>query len=220
VTLGVVSYSADAADLLAASIIGSDTGLTYVDVGCLYPRRQNNTFFFYERGGSGLCIDPNPAMASEYEKHRPRDVFLNCGVGSFASTLTYYMHANPVFNTFSAERAALLEIQAQQSSRRKRIGELQVPVLTLDEAIQTTKIGERESNQVDLMSIDVEGLELEVLAGFSATMVRPRLVVIEYIRRGAMAIEDVPLVEAMREKDYWLVAFTGHDLYFCRDEDR
>src|SRR4051794_20737520 len=101
--MGTTSYSQVGEDLQIAFFLGNSDNVHYIDVGCLWPEKHSNSYYFYRRGGRGLCVDPNPTVADEYRDKRPRDIFVNCGVGSEPAKLTYHMHANPVFNTFSDE---------------------------------------------------------------------------------------------------------------------
>jgi len=56
----VKSYSQVGEDLQIAYFIGKKEDVRYIDVGCLWPVRHSNTYFFYERGGSGLCVNVGP----------------------------------------------------------------------------------------------------------------------------------------------------------------
>jgi hypothetical protein len=88
--------------------------------------------------------------------------------------------------------------------------------------VQSTGFAGRCDGRVDFLSIDVEGLELQVLSGFSFQELRPRLVVVEDFRRGAEARippEELPITPAMRAHRYSLAGRVGVNLYFM-DEDR
>jgi FkbM family methyltransferase len=224
----VRSYAQNGEDLQIAHYVGKRERVTYVDVGCLWPKQFSNSYFFYERGGHGLCIDANPTVAEEYETARPRDVFLNCGVAATRGTMTYYMHESPVFNTFCAEHAAELADRvtgmkdSPQRQARTLVGTVDVPTMTLDEAVRSTGFAARCDGRVDFLSIDVEGLELEVLSGFGFQELRPRVVILEDFRRGAEARrldEESPIVEVLKAHRYRLAGRSGVNLCFL-DEDR
>ena len=223
---GTRSYAQSGEDLQIAYYVGRER-ISYIDLGCLWPKQYSNSFFFYERGGSGLCIDANPTIADEYTSARPRDLFVNCGIAATEGSMSYYMHNNPVFNTFSAEHAAELQrrVQAMEDSPqregRSQTGVVEVPITTLDRAVDSSGMAERCDGRLDFLSIDVEGLELEVLSGFSFQALRPRLVVVEDVRRGArtrLSPEQLPAALALAAHRYWLAGWSGFNLYFM-DED-
>src|SRR5208337_2713547 len=58
------SYSIEAEDLLVETVflvVLKQYGPgTYLDIGAAHPVQHSNTYFFYERGWSGLCVEPNP----------------------------------------------------------------------------------------------------------------------------------------------------------------
>lgn len=216
-----MSYAQTGEDLQIAYFVGRNKNVTYIDVGCLWPQEHSNSYLFYERGGYGLCIEPNPAVVNDFRQQRPRDTLLNCGISSQPGTLPYYMHGNPVFNTCSAEVAAEVARDAKRREGPQREGRtlietIEVPVKTLDGALEESGFGDICDGTVDFLSIDVEGLELDVIAGFSFDVGRPRVVVVEHIRRrqDRGGPEDLPLTKAMSVHGYWLAGYTGHDLYF------
>lgn len=212
------SYSQVGEDLQIAYYLGSGDDRHYIDVGCLWPVTHSNTYYFYERGGQGLCIDPNPEVGPEYSEKRPRDLFVNCGVGADVGEMPYVMHANPVFNTFSPERAREVERKAAEKPGRRAVREVSTPVKPLSLIIDETGFLERVDGRIDFLSVDVEGLEAEVLQGVDFDRVRPRLVVVEHLRRGRRdSVDNSDVVRAMARVGYWVAGYTGHDLYFLDD---
>lgn len=208
------SYSQVGEDLLIAFLLGTTKGLRYIDIGCLWPQQHSNTYLFYADEGRGVCIDANPEAAADYEAQRPRDAFLNVALGADRGVMPYYMFNGPGFNTFSRERAERVMAQAEKRPGRSLRETIDVPVVTLDEALEMTEAPTRDDGRVDFISIDVEGLELDVLRGFSFEP-RPRLVVCEQLRRkGELSPDGVQLNKLMEERGYWQAAHTGHDVFF------
>ncbi len=214
--MSVVSHSQVGEDLQIAYFLGQDRDATYIDVGCLWPVSLSNSYYFYERGGHGLCIDPNPTVADEWREVRPRDVFLNAGVGAEPAQLTYHTFVNPVFNTFSQERADLVTRKAAGRRGRESTGPVTVEVITLDQAVERTAFADRCDGRLGFLSIDVEGLEEQVLEGFTFDVLRPKVVVTEFIRRRGdrRRAEDTPVAQRLLGLEYELGGYTGHDMYF------
>jgi FkbM family methyltransferase len=214
-----MSYSQVGEDLQIAYYLGRGEGVHYIDVGCLWPIQHSNSYYFYERGGRGLCLDANPEVADEFAAKRPRDVFLNRAIGLERASLTYYMHENPVFNTLSDERAERSRRKSRTRPGRRRVREISVPVTTLDEAVAASNAVEILDGRLDFLSVDVEGLEEEVLQSFGFNLLRPTLVVVEHLRTSPEAPDGSAIARLLRSRGYWIAGYSGHDLYFL-DENR
>lgn len=211
----ITSYSQVGEDIQIAYLLGKHREVSYIDVGCLWPIEHSNTYFFYERGGVGLCIDPNPSIEFSYRKVRPRDTFVNCGVGAASGSLTYIMHENPVFNTFSHARAERVRRQSEEGQRgREEIDAITVDLKPLDQIIQEAAILDHTDGHIDFISVDVEGFEHDVVKGMDFTRVRPTLIVVEHLGGRATGDEESPVEACMRNHGYFVAAYTGHDLFF------
>lgn len=58
-------------------------GLTkpyYLDIGASAPIYLNNTYFFYQQGAKGICVEADPLRCKVINRIRPRDKCLNLGV--------------------------------------------------------------------------------------------------------------------------------------------
>jgi FkbM family methyltransferase len=204
------SYSQVGEDLLIAFFLQKEKEVSYIDIGCLWPTRLSNTYFFYQRGGQGLCIDPNPDIRAEYEATRPRDTFLNLGIGAREGSLTYHRFQNPVFNTFLPERAARLAATGRPG--RNPIGSVEIAVRPLSAVLRELDWRPRFGPRVDVLSMDVEGLEMDVLSSIDFTYVRPRLIVLETAVT-ERSPEANPCIALLREQGYQLSGWTGHDAF-------
>ena len=68
-----LSYTQNLEDYhLSLAFAGQATG-TYIDVGAGHPVADNVSFWFYERGWSGVVVEPQPELAALYKQLRPRD---------------------------------------------------------------------------------------------------------------------------------------------------
>lgn len=205
------TYAQVAEDLLAAYYLQKETEVTYIDVGCLWPVQQSSTYFFYERGGHGVCIDPNPSAGDQYRAERPRDIFVNCGVAATEGALVYRSYENPVFNTFSDARADELAA-APPRKGRNLIGTTTIPVRPLTQIMHDVGWVERYGSAIDILSIDVEGFEVEVIRSLDFDYVKPTLVVMEM----ALKAERVRFNQAKQillDRGYTVCGETGHDMF-------
>ena len=108
--------------------------------------------------------------------------------------------------------------QAEQRRGRALRERIEVLLVTLDAALERVETPTRSDGRIDFISIDVEGLELDVLRGFSFEP-RPRLVVCEQIRRkGKLSAVSRELETLMTDRGYWQAAYTGHDVFYLADD--
>lgn len=168
-----VAYAQQGEDLVIMQALGM-LGVTkprYLDIGAFHPTIGSNTYLAYLAGGHGVLVEPNPPMAKMLADVRPRDTVVNAGVGTGdAEEADYYLIRNrPQLNTFSkaqvdryiAEGGAL---EGTMAMKLVRIGDL---------------LREHFADGIDLLSVDVEGLDLEILRSMDDEAPRPTVICVE-----------------------------------------
>lgn len=140
-----------------------DNGV-FLDIGGNDPIYINNTYFFEkERNWTGLAFEPMPKMAEKWAEYR-RIPCINKALGSSKDVTEFCEYAEDYMSGLSSNVDYNGEI----------INRYQVEVSTLCDELSAFNI-----NQVDFMSIDVEGAELDVLKGIDFGKVRIDYIVIE-----------------------------------------
>jgi len=71
-----ISYSQLGEDILVAELLKKKRGVVYLDIGANHPIFGSNTFYFYLRGGHGICVEPNSDFKNIHRRSRPRDHFI------------------------------------------------------------------------------------------------------------------------------------------------
>lgn len=165
-----ISFSKSGDDVQLMKLINNRTPGAYVDVGSWHPVKYSNTYYFYLRGWKGICIDPNPELKELYTKLRPKDTFINAGVGNSGQTLEYFMFEESSMNTFSSE------FVKKHQAESKIIKKFDIPLYSLKELLDANL---DKNDRLDFFDIDVEGFDLEVLKTNDWTIYRPKVVVIE-----------------------------------------
>ncbi len=120
---GRSSYSQEGEDIALDRLPEGQRQGLYVDVGCHHPFRFSNTYMFYRRGWSGICIDPLPGTRRLFNRWRKRDIVLEAGVSRQPAQLTYHMFDEPAVNTFDAALAS----ERLATTPYKKIGTVTVP---------------------------------------------------------------------------------------------
>jgi FkbM family methyltransferase len=191
------SYSQEGEDLLLfdflTKIRSRPTG-TYLDIGAADPIEANNTYLLYLAGSRGVLVEPNPAHVENLRRVRPEDTVVAAGIGTAdtRSAPYYLIRGKPQLNTFSAERAADLE---RTLGRGIVEGVIQVPLLSVNDVI-ARHLGKAP----DILSIDVEGLEMAILRTLDFGRHRPGAICVETVR-GTSGINP-EVGEFLATKDY------------------
>ncbi|SHN82426.1 FkbM family methyltransferase [Bradyrhizobium erythrophlei] len=209
--LGRRSWSQEGEDLILARYMEPRRRGFYVDVGAHDPFRFSNTAYFYREGWSGLNIEPDPAGAALLRKHRARDTTLNMGIGPASSEMTFFRFNDAALNTFSAELAR----ERVTASGYIIVQELNVPVERLDAVLaRHLKSGQK----IDFMTVDAEGLDLEVLRSNDWTKFRPDVVVTEILNVSELELVKQPIGQLMVSVGYRPVAKAVNSAFFAADE--
>lgn len=204
-----VSYSQEGEDCILARIFNEiETGF-YVDIGAHHPKRFSNTNKFYKKGWRGINIDAMPTSMKAFKKERPNDINLEIGISKENRVLTYYMFNEPALNTFSKEEAN----KKDGIKNYKIIEERKVSTYPLKEVLDKYLAN---SKRIDFMTIDVEGLDLEVVESNDWNKYRPNIVLVEDLKKHKLI--ELPLksdvYKFLNSNGYELIARTFNTLFF------
>jgi FkbM family methyltransferase len=178
---------------------------SYLDVGAYHPFDLSNTALLYERGSRGINIEPNEAQHALFLKHRPEDTNLCVGVAPVSGRLPFHhVAADPGRFTFDVATAVTLGI----------VRSVEVPVLTLNSIVAHHCGGQWP----DLLSIDVEGMDVEVLRAADFGASGPRVVIVEADCGGGDTSAE--LAALMAAKGYIPHSWCGSNLIFVRAADQ
>ncbi len=170
-----LSYTQNLEDYhLSLAFAGQPTG-TYIDVGAGHPVADNVSFWFYERGWSGIVVEPQPDLAALYKQLRPRDRAVRGLIG----------RENGEIDFFRVERLHGFSTTVREHAEKaKKFGvdyeTFRMPVMTLAALCETQGL-----TTIDFLKVDVEGGEADVLRGNDWTRFRPKVIVIEAVAPGS-----------------------------------
>ena len=166
-------YSQNGEDFLLHEIFREKKKGFFVEVGCIDGKRFSNTFIFEKKGWDGLCVEAHSGYIELLKENRPKSVVCHCAVG--AKDIKYVKF-------FANSRGSLSTLDSsQESSFREKYGEYftgfeeqRVPQKKLDTIFQNYNITE-----IDILSLDIEGYEIEALKGLNFDKYRPLVLVVE-----------------------------------------
>jgi FkbM family methyltransferase len=201
------SYSQEGEDMLLDRFLEHRDSGFYVDVGAHHPKRFSNTFRLYRRGWWGLNIDANPGSMRKFQRVRPRDINIEAAVSSTRQKLTYYAFNEPALNTFNKDLA--LSHVGGPYSIIEEIDIMTVPLCELlDQYLPT-------GTRIDLLTVDVEGLDYEVLQSNNWSRYSPDFILVECLEFSTLdqASSD-PVVTFLLKRHYSMVAKTMNTVLF------
>jgi len=88
------SYSSEGEDKVLIKILKNIKKGFYVDVGAYHPIRANNTLLLFQKGWSGINIDPSIFSISLFNFTRPDDENFNLAVSDKIGLIKYYYSKN------------------------------------------------------------------------------------------------------------------------------
>ncbi len=207
---GKISYAQCGEDMIASFVFDvlKIARPSWLDIGAHHPTYLNNTFTFYERGARGVNIEPDPDLFARFPVERPRDTNLNIGIGPVAGELEFYIMSARTLNTFSAAEA-----QAAEATGRVRIERtIRLPVRPVNEVLEQ----HFSAGAPDLLSLDVEGLDLEILKSWDFSRWRPRVACVETIAydAGRNGLQKDEIGEVLHDSGYLEYACTNINTLF------
>jgi FkbM family methyltransferase len=198
--LGRRAYSQEGEDLVLARYFYGVTNGFFVDVGAHHPFRFSNTYLLYRLGWRGVNIDAMPGSMRPFKRYRPRDVNLEMGVGSVPGSATYYTFNEPALNTFDAALA-----KQRCAPPYYLTGEITLPVRPLADILSDAVPA---GQSIDVLTVDVEGRDLDVLKSNDWTRFRPTMVLAETLGRSLLDLHSEPVAAYLSSLGYAIAAKT------------
>lgn len=150
-----------------------DTGF-FVEVGCIDGLRFSNTLTFAERGWNGMCVEAHTDYINALKENRQESIVCHCAAGEEdAEDVPFYANDRGSLSTLDGSREE--EFQANYGTYFSGFEQQSVPKRRLDSLFEQYDV----PSQIDFLSLDIEGYEVEALAGMELTKYRPRVLIIE-----------------------------------------
>lgn len=195
-------------DVVVDSIFKHKKKGIYIDVGCHHPLINNNTYLLNKRGWSGVNIDLDFNSIEMFNYFRPKDDNYQIALSNKKSISNlYFFHNRAPKNTLSKNNGI----------GAKKIKKINTD--TLDNIIVKSKL---KINEIDFLSIDVEGNEFNVLKGLNFKKFKPKVIALELINKDTNyfyeqkieKIQKSKIYRFMIKKKYKLANWIHDDLIF------
>lgn len=198
------SFSQFGEDLVVLAVLqmyGRSENGFYVDVGALNPWFCSNTALLHrDHGWHGLNIDASEGAVDEFMKERPGDVNLQVLVGLEERDVNYYVFDHPGVNTADPV------MQLQQTGERSPFKHLRTDVLRTRPLRAVLNDSLPPNTEIGFMSVDVEGMDLEVLQSNDWERFRPFVLAVETHGMDCSRPANNPTNQFLEGIDYRLVS--------------
>lgn len=191
--------------------------ISYLDIGCFHPIEISNTYYFYKKRFNGVCVDANQDLSKDFKKLRPKDIFLNCGItDGYDEEKSFFKLNVSTLNTFDE-----MEAKRVCDEFGYKIQEIvKIKVRNINSIIEQYFIQTPE-----LVSIDVEGLDLAVIKSLDLKKHKPACIVVETLKyqldKRSKEDKATDIIRYLENNGYYLFAdnyinsiLVDEDLFF------
>jgi FkbM family methyltransferase len=167
----MISYAQNFEDVVLNRVFHNVPVGRYIDVGAFDPAIHSVTKHFYDKGWSGVNVEPVERFHRKFETQRPRDWNLNVVVGARSGDVDFQEWGDSGLSTYREvfDPQVVASLGFVRTTRT-------VPMITLAD------ITRRINGDVQFLKIDVEGAERDVLLGGEWNGFRPRVILLEAIK--------------------------------------
>ena len=211
-------YSYGGIDSVVNDIFKDQKNGFYVDVGAQHPIKNNNTYLLHKKGWEGINIDLDQKNINLFNVSRKNDCNIFAAISSLEKDANlYYYHEGSPINTLSKE------IADRQKAIIKETRTIRTKTLT--SILENTKFKNKE---IDFLSIDVEGVELEVLQGLDLNIYKPKIIVVELLDLDSKKLEiknlninnviNSEIYKYMEKNNYTMINWLHSDIVFVNNK--
>jgi FkbM family methyltransferase len=205
----LVSYAQNHEDVVLARVLEPWNRVGHwIDIGAGHPTFDSVTRLFSDFGWTGINIEP---LVPEFEllcADRPRDINLNCAIGDSAGVSLIY-EGPPA----SRGTSTLIPEHAHSGHNDSdSIVTSEVEVKTLATVL------EEAPWDIDLIKIDVEGMESAVIASADWTRVRAKVIVVEATLPNSVVPTHQLWESTLVAAGYSFRLFDGLNRFYSRED--
>lgn len=186
-------------------------GVTYLDLGANHAKELSNTYALYKKGAKGVLVEANPELVKELSHFRYNDVILNRAVSTIDdSEIDFFILSGDGLSTNDKDQAQIFcQINPHIHLRQN----IKVRTITVNTIIEKYMGGVSPN----LISIDIEGMDMDIIKSIDLERFRPLIIVVETIEYRPfldIEIKSDDVVRYMETIDYYEYAFTGINSIF------
>ena len=205
--MAITSYAQNFEDVMLWRAFKDKVDGFYIDVGANHPEIDSVTKSFYEKGWSGINIEP---VENEFElllNQRDRDINLNAAVGSVSGRMPLFTFPGTGLSTLDPNNAGA------NAAAGHAMHEREIDILTLTDIFK-----QHVTRTVDFLKIDVEGWERDVLLGADFQAFRPTIILVESTMPGSQKSNHETWESLLLNANYSFIWFDGLNRFYVANE--
>lgn len=195
----MIDYSQFGEQSILSDLLTKTTGV-YIDIGAHNGIECSNTRFLWERGWSGILVEPTKRHIEIVKNYPERATVFPYAVSDYIGCTDFYDIDNPVDG-----RSAFYDLGLPSQK-------ITVHVTTWSGLLELIKIAGVKIEDVEMLSIDTEGQDFTILKQIDFSAFKPKVVVVE---TGA-AFDEIN--DLMTTNKYTLVKQTYANLIYEKNE--
>jgi FkbM family methyltransferase len=199
----LISYAQNFEDVLLHRVFADVAQGFYVDIGAFSPTLGSVTKIFYDRGWSGINIEPG-SIFEQLKHERPRDINLKIAILDRTGTVEFVEDADDPGMSRVDSAVAPQPVPGGRS----------VPCERLDRVLAEHAAG----RCINFMKIDAEGAEERIIRSTDWRKVRPQVLVIEAVAPWTNTLVSQEWEPALLSSGYTRAYFDGINLFFVAEE--
>jgi FkbM family methyltransferase len=205
--MAFISYAQNYEDVMLWRALKDVPRGFYIDVGAQDPDADSVTRAFYERGWSGINVEPVARYHQLLCRARPRDINLLVAAGAEETEREFFEIPDTGLSTLDPKIAAT-HADAGWTASRRRVAQRRLADIWT----------EHVTGQVHFLKIDTEGSEADVLQGAGLSVHRPWIVVIEAVAPLTQIPEHDKWERLLTDAAYAFVYFDGMNRFYLASE--
>lgn len=208
--VGLTSHTIDGTDIILAEILRDVNKGFYIDIGANHPIKHSNTYYLYKLGWKGIVIDGNDVFKDIFKEIRPNDQFITALISSTVKEINFKIFPDDTMSSANPEQIAIYEKRFQKSE-----------IISINGKTTTLSNIRKEQfidTEVHLLSVDIEGEDLNCLIGSNFENWKPGVVVIEIKHLSLHNIKTSDIVNFLTGHGYSLISKTPLNAIFIFPE--
>lgn len=208
-----ISYSHNYEDVILQRVFANTRGGVFIDVGASTPIDASNTWaLYFHQGWRGIAVDPLLfLLEDQWKEHRPEDMVVSSCAGREEGLIPFWTCRASQLSTGAG---SVLDHWREFGAKIDSDDFTIVRQVTLNGLLDKVV---PKVTEIQLLCIDVEGMEGEVLAGLDLHKYRPWLMVIECMLP-ATTIESMPWEADLLKYGYRRIYEDRANTWYLADE--